>query len=145
MINLRIVVAVSEYKTPTSSLSACERDGAALFEIMQSSGRFDDILYIHNDTTSTNVKRKITEFAKSHNGKQVDEVIFYFTGHGDFAGNEFHYLLSDYEQLRPKQTALENSELDNIVRALGPRLFVKIVDACHSGVPHIKNTDDFDS
>jgi hypothetical protein len=50
--------------------------------------------------------------------------------------------LSDYNSRKKKQTCLENSELDNMVRSLKPDLYAKIVDACHSGTSYIKGKDD---
>jgi hypothetical protein len=142
MTNLGIVIAVSDYLGDTGSLPACRRDGAAIVEVLGSAGKFHDILYIEQDTNSTTVKQKLAEFIKNYSEKDIGEVVFYFTGHGEFFGQDFYYLLTDYQQRRRKQTALQNSELDNFIRALRPKLFVKIVDACHSGVTYIKNSDE---
>jgi hypothetical protein len=143
MANLGIVIAVSDYTHDAKNLPACSRDGAAIAEVLRLSGRFDDILRIDQDTKSTQVKQRLAEFIKSHSKDEIDEVVFYFTGHGEFYDNEFYYLLTDYQQRRLKQTSLENNELDNIVRSINPSLFVKIVDACHSGMTYIKSPEDF--
>jgi hypothetical protein len=143
MINLGVVVAVSEYTGDAKNLPACREDGAAIAHVLKASGRFDDILHIDTETAGTSVKQRLAEFAKTHKGKEVGEVFFYFTGHGEFIGDEFYYLLTDYQAKKRNQTSLDNSELDGIIRALSPRLFVKIVDACHSGVSYIKTPDDF--
>lgn len=50
-------------------------------------------------------------------------------------------MLSDYDEARPKQTSLENSELDTWIRQLNPKTTIKIVDACYSGIPYIKDTN----
>ena len=125
------------------NLPACREDGAAIAHVLKTSGRFDDVLHIDADTIGTTVKQRLAEFAKAHKDKEIGEVFFYFTGHGEFVGDEFYYLLSDYQAKKRNQTSLENTELDGIVRALSPKLFVKIVDACHSGVSYIKTADDF--
>ncbi|MGX7743295.1 caspase family protein [Rhodopseudomonas parapalustris] len=141
MARLGIVVAVSDYGGE-KDLPACRRDGLAMARILKSAGRFDDVLHIDADTTAAVVKEKLADFAKLHQGKEIDEVLFYFTGHGEFFGDEFYYLLTDFQAKKRSQTSLENSELDGIVRALSPNLFVKIVDACQSGVSYIKSVDD---
>jgi len=38
-----------------------------------------------------------------------------------------------------RQTSLQNSEIDNWLRTLNPKLAVKVVDACHSGVGYVKD------
>src|ERR1700738_3156993 len=140
---LGVVIAVSEYGGDASGLPACRQDGAAIAHVLKSSGLFDEILHIDAETIGSNVKQRLADFAKVHKGKPVDEVFFYFTGHGEFVGDEFYYLLTDYQAKKRNQTSLENSELDGIVRALSPKLFVKIVDACQSVVTYIKTADDF--
>jgi hypothetical protein len=126
-----------------TNLLACSRDGAAMAEVLSLSGRFDDILRIEQNTKSTQVKQRLAEFVKTHSNSNIAEVIFYFTGHGEFFDNEFYYLLTNYQRRNIKQTSLENAELDNMVRSLKPALFVKIVDACHSGMTYIKSAEDF--
>ncbi|MFK0689948.1 caspase family protein [Mesorhizobium sp. IMUNJ 23033] len=71
----------------------------------------------------------------------VDELFFYFSGHGHYDGSEFYYILSDYNSNKLRQTSLENSELDNLFRSLKPEKTIKIVDACNSGVGYIKDAD----
>jgi len=141
MLKLGIVVAVSDY-THQKKLPACTRDGAAMAEVLRLSGRFDDILQIDQETKSTRVKQRLASFIDSYNDSSIEEVIFYFTGHGEFTNNQFYYLFTDYEQRRLRQTALENSELDDIIRTVNPSLFVKIVDACHSGMTYIKGPEE---
>jgi Caspase domain len=131
MTNLGIVVAVSDYSGEANPLPGCARDGEAIANVLRSELRFEDVLVITDDTKSGSVKARLIEFLAKHKGKEIGDLVFYFTGHGDFVGQEFYYLLTDYEQKRRKQTALENSEIDNLVRGLNPELFVKIVDACH--------------
>jgi hypothetical protein len=139
MANLGIIIAISDYIHDAKNLPACSRDGSAIAEILHRSGRFDDIIRIDKETKSTQVKQRLTEFIRSHSNGNVEEIFFYFTGHGVFYDNEFYYLLTDYQQRRIRQTSLENTELDKLVRSLNPSLFVKIVDACHSGMTYIKS------
>src|SRR5579872_5925108 len=143
MKNLGIVIGVSEYTGSMDDLPACKPDAEAVTKILQTDKRFGELLYIDTDTRSGSIKQKIIEFINANKTHEIGDVVFYFSGHGHFSGDEFYYLLTDYDERRTKQTTLENSELDNLVRLLNPKLFVKIVDACHSGVTYIKSTDDF--
>lgn len=142
--NLGIVLAVSDYGSPQDNLPGCEADGKAIHSIFKCDDKFDDVLTLSDNTTSGNVKKQLIEFIDKHKNQEVEEVVFYYTGHGDFNGKEFYFLLSDYDQSKTKQTTLENSELDNLLKALSAKVTVKIVDACHSGQAYIKDSDSFD-
>ena len=37
-------------------------------------------------------------FISQNKSSQINEVLFYFTGHGLYSENEFYYILSDFEQ-----------------------------------------------
>lgn len=141
MSNLAIVVAVRGYDH-YPPLPACGNDGKAVFHLLKATGRFDQVLLLDEDTTSSSVKGRISSFIKDNSGGPVEEFLFYFTGHGDFDGVDFQYILTDFNQRKRKQTSLSNDELDGMVRGLSPQLYVKIVDACHSGVSYIKSHED---
>ncbi len=136
--NVAIVVAASQYSGAVSSLPACRNDADAMTALLRAEARFDDVLVVVENTTASTVKQKVVEFVARHKSTSIDEVLFYFSGHGEFVGTEFYYLLSDYDPKRRSRTSFENSEIDNLLRALSPRLAIKIVDACTSGVTYIK-------
>ena len=69
----------------------------------------------------------------------LTEALFYFSGHGQSKDEEFYFALSDFEESRRNTTSLKNTELDVFLRALNPKLAVKIVDACNAGVQYIKD------
>lgn len=146
MPKLAIVIAVSEY-SGLQDLPACRHDGNAFADLLKRTGRFDEVLHIsgNNETVSSFVKTRLSALADQYRGQAVGEVVFYFSGHGDFDGEDFKFVLSDYNPRRPNQTTLSNAELDGILRNLAPDLFVKIVDACHSGINYIKGDDDLSS
>jgi len=139
--NIAIVIGVSQYSGALAPLPACKNDAAAISVLLKGSSRFDDVLLLVENTTADAVKQGVVEFVTRHKSDEVGEVFFYFSGHGHFAGTEFYYLLSDHDSKRLKQTAFENSEIDNLLRALNPKLAVKIVDACASGMTYIKEPE----
>jgi hypothetical protein len=143
--NLGIVIAVSNYGSSGNNLPGCNADGRAIAKILKTDNKFDDVLYLSEKTRSSDVKPELIKFINNHKENDVNDVVFYFTGHGEFSGDEFYYLLSDYDKKRKKQTCLENTELDNLLKTLNPHNTIKIVDACHSGTPYIKDPDAFDS
>lgn len=137
------LLGVSKYKT-INELSACENDIALMNSVLEATGEYDQLLCIAGNQESSKVKQQLVSYFTQFQGQQVDQVLFYYTGHGDFDGKEFFYLLSDYEHARQKQTVIENTELDNWIRLLKPALTIKIIDACHAGVQYIKDPDVFE-
>lgn len=137
------LLGVSKYKA-INELQACENDIALMNSVLEATGEYDQILCIASNQESSKVKQQLVSFFTQYQGQQIDQALFYYTGHGDFDGKEFSYLLSDYEHSRKKQTAIENTELDNWIRLLKPALTVKIIDACHAGVQYIKDPDVFE-
>lgn len=144
MKRLAIIVAVSEY-TEQQNLTACANDGAAIHGIISATKRFDDILYLTGpkETQGARAQDAFAGFAEKYRGQEVSELFFYFTGHGHFDGENLDLLLSDYSDSKRKQTSFQNSEVDATVRALSPDLYVKIIDACQSGVSYIKSYENF--
>jgi hypothetical protein len=138
--NVAIILSVSEYQN-TNCLPGCILDGQLIKSLLNETDKYNELLFIDEDTNSIKVKEKLSNFITNNKGKVFDEVFFYYTGHGDFCGNEFYYLLSDFSRDRYRQTSLANSELDNFLKQLNPSLTIKIIDACHSGVTYIKDND----
>lgn len=144
---IAIIIAVENYRSDElASLPACLRDGQAIERVVMHTGRFsqENIFKAFGTVTSDTLKSDLTNFFATWSNWNVDEVFFYFSGHGDYTANEFYYLLSDYDGKRLRQTSLEGTELDNLIRNIHPQLYVKIVDACHSGLRYIKSREDFD-
>jgi hypothetical protein len=138
-----ILLGVSKYQT-VESLPACKPDVELMNSLLLATNQYNDhILLISDSTDGIPVKEKITSFIKNIKSKNdpVDELFFYYTGHGELFDNEFYYVLSDYNQNKRKQTSLENSEVDNLIRSLQPKLTIKVVDACRAGITYIKEDD----
>jgi hypothetical protein len=139
--NLAILLSVGTYKDESHNLPACKNDHALMDAVLTHSGRFSEVLMLSTDTNSSHIKSELARFIKAHSGQPVDELFFYYTGHGDFYNDDFYFLLSDYDESKRQQTALSNAELDAMLRSLSPSLTVKVIDACHSGVPYVKNAN----
>lgn len=72
---------------------------------------------------------------------KVNELFFYYSGHGEFSSDEFYYLLSDFDIKKKNQTSLQNTEIDDLIKNLNPQIVIKVIDACQSGVSYIKESD----
>lgn len=135
--NLALIVGISNYGG-NNDLPACKIDAEIINNIVRLTNKFENILYVSDKTTANEVKDNLVKFVEEHKGQEIDELLFYFTGHGEFYDNEFYYLMTDYNSGKRKTTTLQNTELDNMLRALNPKLTIKFVDACNAGVTYVK-------
>lgn len=140
MSRIAVVIGVSEY-TRQKPLPACQNDAEIVRYILEKSNAYEDILCLTGSATnSDDVKFSLTQFVERHKGRtDLEEVFFYYSGHGAFIDDDFFYVLSDFEDGRRNRTALKNAELDGYLRTLSPNVAVKIVDACNAGVQYVKD------
>lgn len=139
--NIGIVLGVSEYLDANNNLPGCQKDADIIKSILDKTSKYDDILYINEKLTSAQVKEKLTDFISNHKQSEIEEFIFYYTGHGEFHNDEFYFHLSDFTEEKRNQTSLQNGEIDNLIKTLKPILVVKIIDACQSGKSYIKEAN----
>lgn len=136
--NLAIIVGVTDYVEEKLRLPASENDVSIMRELLLGSGKFNDVIVVQSQDAQA-LKAEVASFVGRFQHDSIGDLFFYFTGHGEFVDDEFRFMLRDYSSERPAQTSLENSELDRLLRSLSPALVVKVVDACYSGMPYIKD------
>lgn len=141
--NIALVLGVTDYIDSDDHLPACQKDVDIVEKVLRLGGHFNEIIVIPSDNAQV-LKAKLAETIQRFQNDDVQDLFFYFTGHGEFRGEEFNYLLRDYSQQRSAATSLSNSELDGMLKSLLPKLTVKVVDACYSGMPYIKDGSSFD-
>ena len=141
IMNIAIVLAVSKYTNPSNNLPASKKDGDVISGVLSATGKFDKILTINNNESSSEIKEKLSNFFIENKGVKIEELFFYYSGHGEFSNDEFYYLLSDFDSKRKHQTTLQNNEVDDLIRTLNPTIVVKVIDACQSGTSYIKESD----
>ena len=141
---IAILIGISNYKK-LQKLPACVKDLHLMSNVINATKKYDDVLSISDKDSSSNAKSKLSDFISKYHTQEIDEAFFYYTGHGMFYDNEFYYPLWDYDPSSRKQTSLENSEIDNLLRSLKPKLAIKVVDACNSGISYIKDDSEFDN
>ncbi|KOE94948.1 hypothetical protein ACS88_12920 [Vibrio parahaemolyticus] len=138
---LAIVIGVSEYKFDTyNNLPACKNDAELFNQVLSNVKSIDDALYVNETLSAFDVKQRLRAFVEKHKDEDIEELVFYFSGHGDRFDEDFHYLCYDFEKAKKSTTSITNSYLDSLIRNLSPNLCVKIVDACYSGTHYIKNS-----
>lgn len=137
--NLAIVIGIENYHSSLlDRLPACKNDANAIYAVLSDVKHMDEILFIL-DESGAEAKRKIYDLVERYKGQDIDELTFYFSGHGERYNEDFFYIFKDFERAKKETTGLRNSELDNLAKTLSPKLFVKIVDACFSGTQYIKS------
>lgn len=143
MLNLAILIGVSKYTSTENDLPACKNDVIAMHQILSKTNKYEEILTIQENEKSAKTKELITNFILKHkeNDRPVNELFFYFSGHGEFSSNEFYYILPDFDQRKKNQTSLQNKEMDDLIRTLKPDLVIKFIDACQSGTTYIKENN----
>lgn len=133
-----ILIGVSKYEN-CDNLPGCLNDVNALNEILLKTNEFDEVKAFKEDVYSDDLKNNLSQLFSDWKGEQIDELFFYFSGHGSFDNNEFFYLLSDFSEDKKRQTTLQNLEIDKMIKSLSPTLVTKVIDACQSGVSYIKS------
>ncbi|MCL1478042.1 MAG: caspase family protein [Marinobacter sp.] len=99
----------------------------------------DDAVYLNKSPRAYEAKKQISDFVEKHKNTDIEELIFYFSGHGSRSEEDFFYVMSDFKESKKESTGLRNTELDGLIRTLKPKLTVKIIDACFSGTQYIKS------
>ncbi|MFJ9452186.1 caspase family protein [Herbaspirillum sp. NPDC101397] len=143
--NLAIILGVTNYQSPNRPLPACTNDVALIEALARRGGEFQDVVVLQSRDAEA-VKMELAEVIRRYEYDDIGHLFFYFTGHGEEVNGEFCYLLRNYDKSCAAQTSISNSDLDQMLLSLSPVLFVKVVDACYSGVAYIKDgSSRFDS
>jgi len=142
--NVGIIISISEYFKDLSPLPSCKKDYEVIEKVLHLSKKYDKIFFENGKTDAVLAKQRLIDFIDGLKTEEIDEVFFYYSGHGGFDGNEFYYLFANYEKNKKKQTSLENTELDNLLKRLDPKITVKVVDACQSGISYVKDNSNLE-
>jgi hypothetical protein len=137
--NIAVLIGISDYKT-APPLPACAKDVADMNRLLTATNKYDDVLCISANTHAAPLKDALRSFfAKHQASKPIQEALVHFSGHGVYH-NDVLLCCSDFDPNRPASTAVSNEELDDLLRSVNPDVAVKILDACQSGSPYIKDT-----
>lgn len=136
--NIAILIGVSRYLA-ASHLPACKNDVEKMHRLLQATKKYDEIVCITENTDAGQLKESLRQFFKKYNQtSSINEVLVYFSGHGIYHTDAM-LCCSDYDPNRPSTTSISNDEIDDLLRSIGPEVAVKIIDACQSGSPYIKD------
>jgi Caspase domain len=133
--NIAILIANASYQS-MPQLDCCREDLAAMTKLIESTGRFGSIHPIIN--ANADLIRSTIRGALA-NATEVDEIFFYYSGHGEIVGSEFFFCGTDFANAHPHKTGVSHDALHGLLRSSSPGLLVKIVDACSSGTLLVKS------
>jgi hypothetical protein len=139
--NVAIILAISNYGSKANNLPGSKKDGEIIHGLLTATKKYDNILVLNENESSSKTKEVLSNFFIENKGVKINELFFYYSGHGEFVNDEFYYLLSDFDNKKRNQTSLQNNEVDDLIRTLNPQIVIKVIDACQSGTSYIKESD----
>jgi len=144
-LNVAILIGISDYGSQSINLPQCENDVSLARDIITRTKNPRHMLHISGRSTGQEATDKIIDFFRDIKEKEekIDELFFYFTGHGiahekNNGEIESRLVFSDYAPSRINQTTIPSEFIDNLARSLSPSAYVKIIDSCYSGSKIIK-------
>ncbi|WP_434695813.1 caspase family protein [Pseudomonas sp. Z1-14] len=138
--NIAIVIGVDQYSSSNyENLPACKNDAKAIKAVIENVKDFKEITYLGNNEPASEIKKKISEIVEKYKDENLTELFFYFSGHGERTEDDFFYVPSDFDSSRKEATGIRNSEIDDWIKTLSPKLCIKVIDACFSGTQYIKS------
>ncbi|MFZ2451675.1 MAG: caspase family protein [Methylovulum miyakonense] len=137
---IALLIGVSNYENE-NNLPPCDADIDLMADIIESSGKYDATLILKDSPKSIDAMAKIRSFITDFQNpvSDIDEIFFYYTGHGAKHSDDFLFLFSDFNNSKINATSLSNDDLDGMLKSLNPKLTVKVVDACQAGIEYIKS------
>ncbi len=141
MKNLAVIIGIDKYKN-NNDLIACRNDAKDIYEIIKESKKYDNIAYVNGEYSNREIFKKLEELKIKVKDEEINEIFFYFSGHGFSENNELFYITTNTENDKINTTSLKNSEIDALFRSLNPNLYVKVIDSCQSGISYIKDIDE---
>lgn len=137
--NLALLIGIDTYDR-LPALPACANDLAIMHQTLKATNKYHHIELIDN-ANAENAKERLRNFFASHNNTpDIEEIFVYFSGHGAFQDDAL-FCCADFDAKRAATTSISNAELDDLLRSASPKVAVKVIDACHSGAPYIKDVD----
>jgi len=77
-VNLAIIISVREYTMAQDNLPVYKKDADTINYILAKTGKYDEIIYIHEKSSSTKIKEKFTDFIAYNKSKKVDEFFLFY-------------------------------------------------------------------
>ena len=108
---IAILIGVSEYAGNANSLPACKQDLDSMAAVVEACEKFDEVLRFAGSVKAADLKTTISQKIDSLRGADVEEIFFYYTGHGTFRDDEFFFVMFRFR--RGQVASNFTSELGN--------------------------------
>lgn len=119
-----------------SELSCCANDVSAMRELLSATQKFTQIVDFVDQPVSL-VKDELRKLSSVEDS--VEEVFFYFSGHGLSNADDFFMCFEKFKEGFPHSTGLSRTDAFELIRQFEADLSVVVVDACEAGRNLIKN------
>ena len=134
-----ILIGNTQYQS-LQDLPCCQNDVEAMKELLAATAKFPTISVI-TDAAADDMKEGIRAVVDV--GTAIDELFFYFTGHGYQHEDDFFLCATDFHRSNPNSTGLSTDELHVLLREASADLVVKVIDSCNSGKLLVKADSSF--
>jgi len=133
--SIAILIGNTRYRE-LGELTCCANDVAKMHDLLAATQKFNQIVEFIDQSVS-NVEDGLRKLADQEN--DLDEVFFYFTGHGFSNSNDFYMCFGGFNANSPNTTCLSRTDAYDFVRKFNAELSVFVVDACEAGRNLIKS------
>jgi uncharacterized caspase-like protein len=118
---IAVVIGIDRYEN-LDSLPACENDANKMKEILTATGEYAEVVTLTKDTKTRSIKSSLRTFFNKYTEKEIDEVFFYFSGHGTYVSDGVLFCCSDFDPKYPSSTSLPIKKLMIICAVLALNL-----------------------
>lgn len=135
--NIAIFLGVREYQN-LDNLPCATNDVQLIKDTLHLGGNFQELIVIEPKGAQL-VNEELEQIVCRIKDEKIDQIFFYFSGHGECSDEKSYLLMNDYSPRRRESTSLNLDTLLKLFRRLNPKVAVMVVDACYSGMRFIKS------
>ncbi|GAA6210636.1 hypothetical protein NBRC116602_03760 [Hyphomicrobiales bacterium 4NK60-0047b] len=133
--NIAILIGNSEYSELTA-LDCCKQDVFKMKTLLSATDKFNQFIEFV-DKPISEVKDALRTIARG--SESIEELFFYFSGHGVSTQEDFFMCFKDFKETSPNTSGFARQELLGILRSFDADLVVNVIDACEAGKNLIKS------
>jgi len=129
-----LIIGINDYKDKKlDDLQTAVNDGRSIAAILKSDYGFSDVkLLLNNQATSSNIQKELRRLASQSN--ENDSVLNYYAGHGDLDRiTKNGWWLPHNAIAQDPSTYIDNTIIQNYIRAMPARHVLLVSDSCFSG------------
>lgn len=136
-VNWLLVIAIDEYQH-CAKLRNCVSDAKKIIKVLQEKYQFEQVIELYNEVaTKTNIVAKLNELGERIN-KDVDNLILYFSGHGETEGEEdedeqIGYLIPVEAASGDESQYIPHLFLRSKLNRIRTKHTFVVIDACFAG------------